>query len=360
MELGVWVEDSLRVVCGLSLHTTVQDVVIALAQDLGRTGRYVLTLKLFGSEKQLLKDDCPLKELSILGPNSKDAQFFLRRTGPTVSGLYTQKPSSRDKHYPRTRTPDPLPSKPPKEHHEEPSSLYGTYPRRGRTKKAPPVEKETLYLQLLQQTRRIRELEEHMEELERQTPEENPEPVLQRDLKEQLQALEERYRQNEEELLQEQYWRGQLEEEERRDGDLNHRLEQLQWSVHHQTQRLDSLQSRSHSLQAGVRQRSEEALKPLQEELQQRHQQGDRISAALEETQRLILTTERRMKSQKDLLEELSKEIRQCNLQQFILQASGSAPSDTLVQSLPGAAPSDLTNLLPSQEIYLSNAGILE
>lgn len=369
MELGVWVEGSRRVVCGLSLHTSVQDVVIALAQDLGQTGRYVLTLKLHGFERQLLKDDCPLQELSLLGQNAKDAQFFLRRTGPSMSALYTQKTPQQDRHYPRTRTPDPLPSKPPRDSYAEPTSLYGTYPRRGRSKtaKAPAAasaEKEAVYLQLLKQSRTIQELGERVEALDRQTPD----PLLdqdfgsglERDLKEQLKALEERQRQNEEELLQEQYWSGQLEEEERRAKELNHRLEQLQWTVHHQTQRLDSLLSRSHGLQNGVRERSEEALRPLQQELQQRHLQGQRISVALEETQRQIHTTDRRMKGQRELLEELSKELRQCGLQQFILQASGPAPSELLVQSGGGAVPSDLTNLLPGPEVYLSNAGILE
>lgn len=366
MELGVWVEGSLRVVCGLSLHTTVQEVVIALAQDLGQTGRYVLTLMLHGSERQLLKDDCPLKELSVLKQNSKDVKFFLRRTGPSLSSHHTQNLSPRDRHYPRTRTPDPLPSKPPRASYEEPSSLYGTYPRRGKTKKPkvvmPSLDKEAVYLQLLQQTRRIEELGKHIEALDKQTPDlelnQDFGSGLERDLRDQLAGLEERQRQNEEELLQEQYWRGQLEEEDRKAKELNHRLEQLQWSVHHQTQRLDSLVSRSHSLEAGVREQSEEALRPLQHELQQRHLQGEKIGAALEETQRQILTTDQRMKSQRELLEELNKDLRQCKLQQFILQAS--SPSDQLAQSGAGAVPSDLTNPLPVPDTYLSNAGILE
>ncbi|KAJ0001760.1 hypothetical protein NQD34_001556 [Periophthalmus magnuspinnatus] len=132
MELQVCVEGSLRVVCGGSLSTTCQEVVIALAQDLGQTGRYVLTLNLHGSERQLLKDECPLQELSNLGRESADALLILRRTGPSTSSLPTQK----TKHRPRTRTPDPFPSNLSKD--TEPSSLYGTYPRKGKTKKSKP------------------------------------------------------------------------------------------------------------------------------------------------------------------------------------------------------------------------------
>ncbi|KAJ0056815.1 hypothetical protein NL108_018125 [Boleophthalmus pectinirostris] len=380
MELQVWVEDSLRVVCGVSMSTRCQEVVIALAQDLGQTGRYVLTLKLRGSERQLLKDECPLQELSNLGRDSADALLVLRRTGPSTSSLPAHKNSPRIKHRPRTRTPDPLPSRPPRE--TEPSSLYGTYPRKGRTKKnkipVPSLQKDAVYLQLLQQARTLQELEECLEEQERQTRDSEVNQDfgldLDRDLTEQLAALEERQRQNEEELGQEEYWMGQLEEENRRAKDLSVRLEELQWSVHHQTQRLSSLLSRSDSLQSDTHRQTEEALRPLEDELQQRHLQGERITAALEETEREMQNADRKIRVQKQLMEDLSKEIRQCNLQQFIVQSgtgpapsdifvqsgTGHAPSDLFVQPGPGSGPYDITNLRSSSEIYLSNAGILE
>lgn len=36
MELKVWVDGMVRVVCGLSLNTSCKDVVIALAQSIGK------------------------------------------------------------------------------------------------------------------------------------------------------------------------------------------------------------------------------------------------------------------------------------------------------------------------------------
>ncbi|KAK7944317.1 hypothetical protein WMY93_000045 [Mugilogobius chulae] len=258
-------------------ETTCQEVVIALAQDLGQTGRYVLTLNLRGSERQLLKDECPLQELSNLGPDSENALLILRRTGPS-------------------------------------SSL--------------PLGAAA--------------------------------------------ALEERQRQNQEELMQEQYWTEQLEEENRKAKDLSDRLEQLQWSVHHQSQRLSSLQSQTQDLQTDTQKHTEQALRPLQHELNQRHQQGDRITAALEETQRDMHKADRRFKIQRQKLEDLKKDLRQCNLQQFIQASSpapsdlyvqpgaGPAPSDLFVQSGAGSGPYDVTNIRPGAEIYLSNAGILE
>uniref|UniRef100_A0A3Q3JZ23 Ras-associating domain-containing protein n=1 Tax=Monopterus albus TaxID=43700 RepID=A0A3Q3JZ23_MONAL len=85
MELKVWVEGVARVVCGLSLNTSCQDVVIALAQDIGQTGRYILIMTLQGNEKQLVADDCPLQILAQLGQLAAEVQFILQRTGPSLS-----------------------------------------------------------------------------------------------------------------------------------------------------------------------------------------------------------------------------------------------------------------------------------
>uniref|UniRef100_A0A8B9HHS2 Ras-associating domain-containing protein n=1 Tax=Astyanax mexicanus TaxID=7994 RepID=A0A8B9HHS2_ASTMX len=85
MELKVWVDGVQRVVCGLSKETSCQDVVIALAQAIGQTGRYVLVQKLRDTERQLVADECPLESLSKLGQLSSEVQFILRRTGPTTS-----------------------------------------------------------------------------------------------------------------------------------------------------------------------------------------------------------------------------------------------------------------------------------
>uniref|UniRef100_A0A3Q1GMG1 Ras-associating domain-containing protein n=1 Tax=Acanthochromis polyacanthus TaxID=80966 RepID=A0A3Q1GMG1_9TELE len=85
MELKVWVEGVVRVVSGLSLNTSCQDVVIALAQAIGQTGRYVLILKLRGNERHLVAEDCPLQQLTQLGQQAAEVQFILRRTGPSLS-----------------------------------------------------------------------------------------------------------------------------------------------------------------------------------------------------------------------------------------------------------------------------------
>uniref|UniRef100_A0A4W5QG05 Ras-associating domain-containing protein n=1 Tax=Hucho hucho TaxID=62062 RepID=A0A4W5QG05_9TELE len=76
MELKVWVEAVVRVI-------VCQDVVIALAQAIGQTGRYVLIQKLRGTERQLVADDCPLESLSYLSQLAIKIQFILRCTSPS-------------------------------------------------------------------------------------------------------------------------------------------------------------------------------------------------------------------------------------------------------------------------------------
>lgn len=351
MELSVWVEGTLRVVCGLSSDTCCQEVVIALAQDIGQTGRYVLSLRLHGTEKQLLKDDCPLKVLSSLGKHGRDACFILHRTGPSVTPA-----SPRIRHLNRTHTPDLHPPKLTDLQHER----HGTFPRRAKNKSQNPVvsmkkdvpsmEKEAVFVKLTQQSRAMQELEKDLDAVERLTRDSEKDYGLDRDLRdlrEELETLEERQRQNEEELRQEQHWREEMEKETDRAQDLSYRLEQLKWSVHHQSQRMDQLMSRTESLQTDVQTQTDQALRPLEQELHQRHHQAERITAALEEAERQIQHTDNTVKMQRKLLAELSKDLRQCNLQQFIKQASGSAPSD-------------LTNHLPPSDLYLSTAGILE
>lgn len=113
MELKVWVEGVARVVCGVSVATSCQDVVVALARatgeslavpeeqlrsllvllkpsppliSAGRTGRYLLILKLRGAERHLVADDRPLQFLAWLGQSATDVRFVLQRVGPGLAG----------------------------------------------------------------------------------------------------------------------------------------------------------------------------------------------------------------------------------------------------------------------------------
>lgn len=79
-ELKVWVDGFQRVVCGINDKTTVQEVVIALAQATGQTGRYTLVERWRNSERLLPPSECPLGILNKWGQYAGDVQFVLRRS----------------------------------------------------------------------------------------------------------------------------------------------------------------------------------------------------------------------------------------------------------------------------------------
>uniref|UniRef100_A0A8C5ZW80 Ras-associating domain-containing protein n=1 Tax=Marmota marmota marmota TaxID=9994 RepID=A0A8C5ZW80_MARMA len=85
MELKVWVDGVQRIVCGVTEVTTCQEVVIALAQAIGRTGRYTLIEKWRDTERHLAPHENPIISLNKWGQYASDVQLILRRTGPSLS-----------------------------------------------------------------------------------------------------------------------------------------------------------------------------------------------------------------------------------------------------------------------------------
>uniref|UniRef100_A0A8C2YYT7 Ras association domain family member 7 n=1 Tax=Cyclopterus lumpus TaxID=8103 RepID=A0A8C2YYT7_CYCLU len=314
MELKVWVEGVVRVVCGLSLNTSCQDVVIALAKSLGQTGRYILLVQLRGEERQLVATDCPLQHLAQLGPLAAEVHFVLRRTGPSRAG---------------EDTPGPAETKP--------NRAWSPSPRASPEPRASPVP-ET----------------EAWERSSDEAP--GPAPVTEGELED----LERRLRQNEEDLMHRHQWEEELRAETDREPGT-WRLQQLHSSTQGHGHQIEELHVRAaeleQDLQLGAHRRSsraeagqpEEALRPLEQELQYRRQQAEDLEADLEAalsgTQRDLQRKEEKLQGRREVLEELNKELRQCKLQHFILQTGG-----------PHA---DQTNL-PGTEVYLSNAGLKE
>ncbi|XP_055011204.1 ras association domain-containing protein 8 [Boleophthalmus pectinirostris] len=90
MELKVWVDGVQRVVCGVTDATTCQEVVIALAQAIGRTGRYTLVEKWRDTERHLAPHESPVASLNTWGQYAGDVQLILHRTGPSL----TERPPS--------------------------------------------------------------------------------------------------------------------------------------------------------------------------------------------------------------------------------------------------------------------------
>ncbi|MBN3306979.1 RASF8 protein, partial [Amia calva] len=86
MELKVWVESVQRVICGVSEKTTCQEVVIALAQAMGRPGRYTLKEKFKEFERNVSPDEKLLESLNKYGQQASEVQLILNHNGPSLAG----------------------------------------------------------------------------------------------------------------------------------------------------------------------------------------------------------------------------------------------------------------------------------
>lgn len=382
----MWVEGVVRVVSGLSLNTSCQDVVIALAQAIGQTGRYILILKLRGNERHLVADDCPLQHLAQLGQLATEVQFILRRTGPSL----TEGPdtSANERHLPLSRPSEPEPLK-----RREPQKALtfslgpSTLPKRNKPKKdwsrsprsspelrASPVSfldpvnsmktnpsypKDEVFRDILQQQRRLQDLEIQLQDLERETElweQKWSSPEVSLAFAEELEELQWRVRQNEVELMQTEDWEKALQAEMEREQGMHRRLDQIHSSINDQSYEITTLQTRSahleEDLQVSVQTQSsltaqqDESLKSLKQELHNRLQLGEELDVRLAELQQEMETAEERVKDRLEIIEELNKELRQCNLQQFIQQTGVTSQTEQ-------------TNL-PVNDVYLNNAGIRE
>lgn len=89
MEFKVWVDGFPRVLGGVTEDTTCQDMIIALASAMGRTGRFSLLEKWRENERTLAPTENPLKILYKWGQYATDVQFHLRLSGKsqTINAL---------------------------------------------------------------------------------------------------------------------------------------------------------------------------------------------------------------------------------------------------------------------------------
>ncbi|XP_027022730.1 ras association domain-containing protein 8 [Tachysurus fulvidraco] len=84
MEIKVSFDGVQRIVCGVTEMTTCQEVVIALAQALGRTGRYTLRENFKGYGRNVNPDEHLLESLGKYGQQSKEVQLTLHYLGPSL------------------------------------------------------------------------------------------------------------------------------------------------------------------------------------------------------------------------------------------------------------------------------------
>jgi hypothetical protein len=73
MELKIHFNQNVRIVCGVHKHTTVQDVIVSLAQSMQQTGRFYLIEKIISTNRNPKYDfDSTTKHMPrVMAPNEK-------------------------------------------------------------------------------------------------------------------------------------------------------------------------------------------------------------------------------------------------------------------------------------------------
>ncbi|TRY56259.1 hypothetical protein DNTS_028377 [Danionella cerebrum] len=341
MELKVWVDGVVRVVCGLSQETSCQDIVIALAQAIGQTGRYVLIQRLRDTERQLLANEHPLESLSKLGQHSSEVQFFLLRTGPSSSedeslqgrtlphSLSESKSSlarksflgsscSPNSRYPRKTTSPDL-SSPPVASDSSNSPVPNPVNCRGPSK-------EEMFVHVLQQQEQLHALESQLRESDLwKQPSAGESSLL-----DELEVLEKLMLRNEQELMDEEICEIDLRAEMERERTMKERLEELHAKLDDCGTKLHELSNCATQLEEDIQREmlkqeflpinsdSKDSLDVVKATLESRQMHGEELEAELTEMEKALGRAETLLKVKQEEMEELNKDLRQCNLQQFI------------------------------------------
>ncbi|XP_078538957.1 ras association domain-containing protein 7 isoform X2 [Lissotriton helveticus] len=379
MELKVWVDGVQRVVCGVSELTSCQEVVIALAQSMGQTGRYVLIQTLRDKERQLLPTERPLEYLSKCGQYANDVQFILRRTGPSVA----ERPSSDTTGQPPermlmrsslplmprpvstevTRSKEPrkaltfnlgpmgsnellakqrlkhqqrhgmdskessqspqVSSKPSKET-SQPPRVNGLS-----SKESSTPSKEDVFRMVLRQQERLQSLElqndsagADLRTCENRGGAKNQDELL---------YLEQLIHRNESELSYEDFWHDELQQERELERERQGKTQQLRATVEEYKQRIQELTSQAEALEKEIERVQREKVSPspaelqdmvsrMRRELDSKTSQSLQLESNISNVEKAFREAERALQAKHQELEDLNKDLRQCNLQQFILQ----------------------------------------
>ncbi|XP_039891501.1 ras association domain-containing protein 8b [Simochromis diagramma] len=396
MELKVWVDGVQRIVCGVTEFTTCQEVVIALAQAIGRTGRYTLIEKWRETERHLAPNENPVVSLNKWGQYASDVQLILQRTGPSVSerptseglarvperGLYRQslpplaklRPSGTDRSIKRkepkrksltftggakglreifgkSRDTDV------KQSQQRGVSLNLSRVGGGGIASVPgsPARELSRLVQL--QRNKLQALESRLLGCEaelRDWEEATGEASDEGNLEEELLLLEQQVRRNDAEMEEEEFWQNELQIEQESEWQLRQQLAELQGRVRDCEAKLSEYLARIQSMEAGVEQErlQQEAelkqrvneeevqaqLEKVRAELEMQSQQTARLENSCRALERSLSQSGKRLQEKEQELEQLTKELRQVNLQQFIQQTG------TKVTVLPAEPSEDISS----------------
>ncbi|KAM4721075.1 ras association domain-containing protein 7 [Rhinophrynus dorsalis] len=357
MELKVWVEGVQRVVCGVSEQTSCQDVVIALAQAIGQTGRYVLIQTLRDKERQLLPHERPLEFLAKSGQYANDVHFILKRTGPSLaerpsSDIVTMPPErtfvrSSLPHNPRTASTEVTRSKEPKKSltfnlgtigssdvlakHKQ-KQQNGLAVKEDIPKRQPS--KEEMFKMVLRQQEQLKSLEMQNGSLGKdlQTWERGMAGTPQEE-EDEIAFLERLIRRNEAELSEEMFWVDELQRERAEEQERQDKMRKLRTTMDEYTMKIKELSERTEALEREIQKETSKRLAAepspaelaemvtrMRKELETKIGHGQQLESNLSNVEKACEEAKRNLQAKNQELEELNKDLRQCNLQQFILQ----------------------------------------
>ncbi|KAK7130172.1 hypothetical protein R3I94_008999 [Phoxinus phoxinus] len=358
MELKVWVDGVQRIVCGVTEVTTCQEVVIALAQAIGRTGRYTLIEKWRETERHLAPHENPVVSLNKWGQYASDVQLVLQRTGPSLSERPTSDTSARapERSLYRQSLPPMAKLRPTANDRSlkrrEPKRKSLTFTggakglrdifgksREGETKQrtvntirsSTPAPTQELSLLVQLQKDKLRVLEQKLHrcetELQQQLTEEEEEELVE---------LEQQVRRNEAEMKEHEFWENELQIEQDNERQLRAQLQELRSRVHECEEQLGEYLARIQCMEAGLE--AERLQQELMEtriademevqsrldkaraELDIQVQQAARLESNCRAVELSLGQSNIRLQEREQELEQLTKELRQVNLQQFIQQ----------------------------------------
>ncbi|KAM6895876.1 ras association domain-containing protein 8b [Xenentodon cancila] len=378
MELKVWVDGVQRIVCGVTEFTTCQEVVIALAQAIGRTGRYTLIEKWRETERHLAPHENPVVSLNKWGQYASDVQLILQRTGPSVSERQTSEGLARvpERGLYRQSLPPLAKLRPPgtdrslKRKEPKRKSLTFTGGARGlreifgksRDTEAKQPQQRGVSLNLsrlggggtasvpgsparelsrlvqLQRDKlqvlesRLLGCEDELRDWEDAAGEASEEGTLE----DELLLLEQQARRNDAEMEEEEFWQNELQIEQESERQLRQQLAELQGRVRDCEAKLSEYLARVQGMETGLEQerlqqeaelnqkvKEEEVqvqLEKVKTELEMQSQLTARLESSCRALERSLCQSGKRLQEKEQALEQLTKELRQVNLQQFIQQ----------------------------------------
>ncbi|XP_053320411.1 ras association domain-containing protein 8 [Spea bombifrons] len=355
MELKVWVDGVQRIVCGVTEVTTCQEVVIALAQAIGRTGRYTLIEKWRDTERHLAPHENPVISLNKWGQYASDVQLILRRTGASIS----ERPTSDSvAHIPeRTLYRQSLPPL-AKLRPQNDKSMKRREPKRksltftggakglmdifGKGKESEFKQKvlnnckttaDELKKLIHLQSEKLRSIEKQIDSSDAETK--FWEQKHKSDAEEEIARLEQQIKRSGVEIEEEEFWENELQIEMENEKQLKEQLQEMTQRIFQCESRLAEYRARIHSIDGGIEaeraqrevrvsQVNEEAVRDkiekIKGELELQVQENQRLENGTKAVERSLGQASKRLMDREQELEQLTKELRQVNLQQFIRQ----------------------------------------